>query len=75
MAIMQEDRFDAPQPEVKDTEYGARYVTAATETPVAEEVVENVETAGAEVPAESVEPAEKPTEPKKKGGRPRKVKK
>lgn len=73
MAIMQEDRFDAPQPEVKDTEYGARYVTAATETPVAEEVVENVETA--EQPVESVEPAEKPTEPKKKGGRPRKVKK
>lgn len=36
MGIVQEKRFNAPHPEVKDTEYGARYVKAATETPVSE---------------------------------------
>lgn len=36
MGIIQENRLNAPQPEVKDTDYGARYVTAATESPVSE---------------------------------------
>lgn len=36
MGIIQENRLNAPQPEVKDTDYGARYVKAATETPVSE---------------------------------------
>ena len=36
MGIIQEKRFNASQPEVKDTDYGARYVKAATETPVSE---------------------------------------
>jgi len=36
MGIIQENRLNAPQPEVKDTDYGARYVKAATETPISE---------------------------------------
>lgn len=36
MGIIQENRLNAPQPEVNDTDYGARYVKAATETPVSE---------------------------------------
>lgn len=63
MAIVQENRFDAPVPEVSETDYGAKYVTAATETPVAE------------APAameSSEEPAEAPAVERKKGGRPRK---
>lgn len=79
MAIVQEDRFNAPQPEVETTDYGVQYVKAATETPVNEPVVldpvdddsqesnETVETANTESPAS---PAEE--KPKKKGGRPKK---
>lgn len=62
MAIVQEERLDAPQPEIVETRYGAEYVTAATETPVAEEPV-------AESDEETVEVADKP-----KKGRPRKKK-
>jgi len=36
MGIIQEDRLDAPKPEVRETEYGAQYVNAATESPVTE---------------------------------------
>jgi len=39
MAIRQEKRHDAPQPEVKDTDYGAKFIKAATETKVTPEVV------------------------------------
>lgn len=58
MAIVQEDRADFIQPEVNDTEYGAQYVTAATETPA-----ESVEPSAAAEEAPVVE---------KKKGRPRK---
>ena len=34
MGFKQENRFNAPQPEIHDTDYGARYVKAGTETPV-----------------------------------------
>ena len=47
MAIVQEDRLDAPRPEVDETEYGAQYVKAATETPVEEKKQESVERADA----------------------------
>lgn len=33
MGFTQENRFNAPQPEIHDTDYGARYVKAGTETP------------------------------------------
>lgn len=33
MGFTQENRFNAPQPEIHDTDYGARYVNAGTETP------------------------------------------
>lgn len=62
MAIIQENRYDAPAPEVKETDYGAKYVKAATESPV---------TALAENAEAVEEPEEAPVE-KKKGGRPRK---
>lgn len=87
MAIVQEDRFNAPQPEVVTTEYGAQYVKAATETPIEkpivldaqeEEAEQEVETAaGNDAPAaESSEKSPAATEDekpaKKKGGRPKK---
>lgn len=68
MGIVQENRFDAPQPDVNETEYGATYVTAARETPVAPAVV-----AAEEKVEEEVSPAESPAAvEKKKGGRPKK---
>ena len=67
MAIVQENRFDAPQPEVSETEYGAQYVKAATETPVPEAPQVS------EQPAEEVKEEEAP-KAKARKGRPRKAK-
>ena len=75
MAVIQEDRLDAPRPEVEETDYGAQYVKAATETPVVEPVKEetpedeSVEQTSEEAPEEAVEvkrPAKK-GRPRKKG--------
>lgn len=88
MGIIQENRLNAPQPEVKDTDYGARYVKAATETPVSEIPPAKEEEVKFEpVPAakdgdtvteelsKTEETSEiKPEKPKKKGGRPKKRK-
>lgn len=71
MAIIQEKRNDAPRPETRETDYGAQYVTAGTETPIAPAAEESVESAEEVVTAsevESVVPAA-PASPKKKGGR------
>lgn len=80
MAIRQEKRIDAPMPEVTETDYGAKTVKAATETPVEEEKVEDldsVEEASDEAPViEEKVVVEKPVPVRKcKGGRPKKAKK
>ena len=72
MAVIQEDRLDAPRPEVEETDYGAQYVKAATETPVDEKKdeapkEESVEQSAEETPSEAVE-VKRPV----KKGRPRK---
>lgn len=59
MSIRQEKRDYAVVPEVRETEYGATYVKAATEQVVASDETEPV---AAE-------------EPKRKGGRPKKSRK
>lgn len=71
MGIKQEKRLDAPHVEVKDTDYGAQFVKAATETKIAlpeEEEKKSEEQLPSE---EDVQPAAKP---RKKGGRPKKAK-
>lgn len=76
MGVRQEKRPFAPQPEVHVTDYGAKYVNAATETGNGPESVGQEEAVVASEPQEmvtdGVEPAEKPG--KKKGGRPKKAK-
>lgn len=84
MGIVQENRFDAPQPDVKNTEYGATYVKAATENPIdeapAEKKEEEAHSDAPAVEAESVEAPAAATMKKaapvknavKKTGRPRK---
>lgn len=75
MAIIQENRFNAPHPEVTESEYGVQYVKAATETPVAGEPEEEKPEAEATVETGGVveeKPAETPVAVKKKTGRPRK---
>ena len=73
MAVIQENRLDAPRPEVEETDYGAQYVKAATETPVVEPVKEetpeeeSIEQTAEETPSEAVE-VKRPV----KKGRPRK---
>ena len=66
MAIVQEDRLDAPRPEVEETDYGAQYVKAATETPVEEPKEESVEETAPDEAVEVKRPVKK--------GRPRKKK-
>ena len=75
MGIIQQKRPFAPRPEVRETEYGAQYVKAATESsnddaPKTEEPVIE-ESAVAEAPVVEDMPA-KPE--RKKGGRPKKTK-
>ena len=66
MAVIQEDRLDAPRPEVEETDYGAQYVKAATETPVEEPKEESVEETAPDEVVEVKRPVKK--------GRPRKKK-
>ena len=74
MAIRQELRKDAPKMEVQETDYGAKYVKAATETKI-EDVTDMTETPPAAEPAVEEAPVEVPkVAEKKKGGRPRKQK-
>ena len=78
MGIRQQKRPFAPHPEVRETDYGARFVNAVTETKEEPEVVtleEQAEVEEAAEPVEEVKNEEKPAEkPKKKGGRPKKSK-
>ena len=79
MAIIQEKRLDAPRPEVNETDYGAKYIKAATETssvPVAADTQAPVADVPADdSPAADADQAEKPAEPVKaarsKKGRPK----
>lgn len=80
MAIRQEQRKDVPQMEVHETDYGAKFVKAATETKIedvtdmtdapvdAEPVVEESPVVE-EAPVEAEAPKQK-----RKGGRPKKQK-
>lgn len=74
MAIKQEKRPFAPRPQVQDTDYGAQFIKAATETSVNEVKDEEPETEEpvAEAPVVEEKPAK--AEPAKKGkaGRPKK---
>lgn len=77
MGIIQEDRVGFVPPTEENTEYGAKTVVAATETPIVEPemAMEQVQepTNGASVAAEPQKAEEKPAEtPKKRGGRPKK---
>lgn len=81
MAIKQEKRPFAPRPEVHDTDYGAKFIKAATETAAGEVALEIVteepakeEPVVQEQPAEVVNEAPQKPEPgrKGKGGRPKK---
>lgn len=82
MGIRQQKRPFAPQPEVRETDYGAKFVNAVTETKDEPEVVkleEQVKKEDEQVvetePVEEVKNEEQPVEkPKKKGGRPKKSK-
>lgn len=78
MGVYQEDRMDAPRPEIEETEYGAKTVKVATETPIVDENVLSAES-DAVTEAEGKSPAveaEKPVkEEKKRIGRPKKAKK
>lgn len=82
MGIRQQKRPDAPHPEVHETDYGAKFVNAVTETKEVPEVVTLDEQTKAENQAveetetvEEVKNDEKPADkPKKKGGRPKKSK-
>lgn len=69
-------RDDFAQPEVKTTDYGAKYIKASTETTVQEQPAVEPE-APAEEPAPVVEPEKSlkdAGERKGKGGRPKKKK-
>ena len=79
MGIIQQKRPDAPHPEVHETDYGAKFIKAATETKAEPEVVTLEEQRMAEnvavEPEKEVKEEEKPAEkPKRKGGRPKKTK-
>ena len=72
MGIKQEKRLDAPHVEVKDTDYGAQFVKASTETKVTPLPEEEEKKSEEQLPSEEdVQPAAKP---RKKGGRPKKAK-
>lgn len=58
MGIIQENRVNAPKPKVQDTDYGAQYVTAGTETPVQAEPVSKDDA------PEAVKPEQAPAEVK-----------
>ena len=86
MGIRQQKRPYAPHPEVQSTDYGAKFIKAATETPAGTVALEQVVdepsvTEDAPVVTEptpqveeevKVEQPEKPAARKGKGGRPKK---
>ena len=79
MGIRQQNRPDAPRPEVRETDYGAKYVKAATENE-AGNVTELVGDAADEAPSVVEEAVSEennvrkaPAKPKKKGGRQKKA--
>ena len=79
MAIKQEKRVGAPQPEVHETDYGAKFIKAATESEKEPDVPEmsSEETQEVAVPVADVQPVaikEKALVPPKKKGRPKKQK-
>lgn len=85
MAIKQEKRVGAPQPEVHETDYGAKFIKAATESEKEPDVPEmySDETQEVPVPVADVQPEpepqpvaikEKALVPQKKKGRPKKQK-
>jgi hypothetical protein len=85
MAIKQEKRVGAPQPEVHETDYGAKFIKAATESEKEPDVPEmsSDETQEVAVPVADVQPEpdpqpvaikEKALVPPKKKGRPKKQK-
>lgn len=76
MGIIQEDRLNAPKPEVSQTNYGAQYVKAATESQVNEpEVAGPAVEEAVEVPQEAVGAVIDKKPAVKKAGRPKKTKK
>lgn len=78
MAIHQEKRIDAPSPEVIETDYGAQTVKAATESPIVEQQVADLdpkEEVNDEAPVEEKVVVKKPVVPKKAKGRPKKTRK
>lgn len=68
MGIVQEKRAGAPQPEVKDTDYGAQYVTAATEKPVSGDGNATGDAPGKEAPEKGA-PEKVAQAPKKPAGK------
>ena len=85
MAIKQEKRVGAPQPEVHETDYGAKFIKAATESEKEPDVPEmsSEEPQEVAVPVADVQPEpepqpvaikEKALVPPKKKGRPKKQK-
>ena len=85
MAIKQEKRVGAPQPEVHETDYGAKFIKAATESEKEPDVPEMSSDETQEVPVTvaDVQPEpepqpvaikEKALVPPKKKGRPKKKK-
>lgn len=75
MGIIQEKRKNAPQVSIQDTDYGAKYIKAATETKIEPEVVTLDEQKEAEEPiVKEKEVVETAGKPKKNGGRPKKAK-
>ena len=65
-------------PEVVETDYGAQTVKAATESPIVEQQVADLdpkEEVNDEAPAEEMVLKEKPVVPKKAKGRPKKTRK
>lgn len=61
MGFRQMNRFGAPEPEVRETDYGATYVKAATETPAEKvEVLDNDEAEAPVVESQAVVTEEKP---------------
>lgn len=85
MAIKQEKRVGAPQPEVHETDYGAKFIKAATESEKEPDVpvMSSDETQEVAVPVADVQPEpepqpvaikEKALVPPKKKGRPKKQK-
>lgn len=75
MGIRQEKRVDAPRPDVQETDYGAKFIKASTETKIEPTVDLTPEDDKEDEPAVVEAPVVKEKESKKKGGRPKKDRK